>query len=197
MSGFSLLPRALGSTRGKKSETNYAKSLKTLLTADRVSLVCHSGVRMKQSTASYFKIEIGRLYSNYLEEIHFRKVEWIELTRDEVSNFETWQWIPGVLCTVRWPRKLSISTVYKSTARKLSMGILHLINWSRKMSLCNVYLNNHKRSPWAFLLNQFVNKSLCVHCIKSPIELFVGIVLKYCTINWSMMFPLNTVCTLK
>jgi len=63
MSGFRLLPRGKEVPGEKKSETNYAKSRKTLLTADlHVSVVCHSGVRMKQSTASYFKIEIGRLY---------------------------------------------------------------------------------------------------------------------------------------
>jgi hypothetical protein len=63
-------------------------------------VVCHSGVRMKRITVSYFKMEIGRIYYNDLEEIHFRNVGWTELTRDEDSNFETWQWMPSkrVLC---------------------------------------------------------------------------------------------------
>jgi hypothetical protein len=81
MSGFRLLPRTVQNAKeivrgGGGGETNYAKSRKTLLTADlHVSLVCHSGVRMKQITVSYFKMENGRLYYNDLEEIHFRNME--------------------------------------------------------------------------------------------------------------------------
>jgi hypothetical protein len=155
---------------------------------------------MKHITVSYYKIDSGRLNYNDLEEIHFRNVEWIELTRDEVSNYETWQWIPSklVFCVKSIGQESSPLALYtKQTPRKISMGILHLINWSRKLSICNVYLNNHERSSWAFVLNQLVKKFLCVYCIKSPRELFVGIVLKYYVIKWSLMFSMNIVCILK
>ena len=95
-------------------------------------------------------------YYNDLKEMHFRDVEWTELTRDEVSNFETWQWIPSklVFYVKSFGQESSLLTLYtKSTPRNLSIGILHLIKWSRKLSMCNVYLNNQERSPWAFVLN--------------------------------------------
>jgi hypothetical protein len=145
-------------------------------------------------------MEIGRLYYNDPEEILFRNVEWTELTRDEVSNFETWQSIPSklVFCVKSVGQESSsLALCTKSTPRKLSMGILHLINWSRKLSMCSVCLNNQERSPWAFVSNQLVKKSIYVHCIKSPRELFVGIVFKYYVINWSQMFSMNIVCMLK
>jgi len=67
MSGFRLLPHTVQSAKevfgGKKERKNYAKSRKTLLTADlHVSLICHASVRMKQVSVSYSKMEIGRLY---------------------------------------------------------------------------------------------------------------------------------------
>jgi len=63
--------------------------------------------------------------------------------------------------------------------------------------MCNVYLNNQGRSPWVFVLTQLVKKSLCVHCVKSPRELFVDIVLKYYVIIWSLMFSMDGVRILK
>ena len=130
---------------------------------------------MKQITVSYFKIETGRLYYSDLEEILFRNVEWTELTRDEVSNFETWQWIPSklVFCVKSvGKKKSSLLALYtKSTPRKLSMGLSHLINWSRKLSMCNVCLNNQERSPW--VLYQISKRAVGVR-----------IVLKYYVIYW-------------
>jgi hypothetical protein len=53
--------------------------------------------------------------------------------------------------------------------------------------MCTVDLNNQERSPWVIVLNQLVNKSLYVYCIKSPRELSVGFVPKYYVTNWSIM----------